>query len=640
MSKKPLECTIYKNVYDFQNPYKTKVYDALMRIKNGKSKITIDKLRSEPDEKKQDAIKKSLPCLVFSGVFKARRDDSVVEYSNLIVLDFDHIKDVSEKKKQLSEHPSMLAVWVSPRGNGVKALVVVESGKDHLKHFLALQKEFPDVDPSGKNISRACFESYDPDIYINAKAEVYKKKFQEVEVKREVKEVIEDDYQVYEMLKTWLNNKSEAFVSGNRNNYIYKLASACCRYGLNDVSVKDYLLRDFATSEFSHTEIDNSIKSAYRSNEFDVAKFEKSKLVSTTTLEEVEVKDLEDGFEEFSHVIFGQDVANQADKIYKDGYEKLYGINAPIFDYYFKLKRQEITLMSGFGNMGKSTKMLWILLNRAVLYNEKFAIYSPESVPAEEFYLELVEMLAGCDCSAHNPDKPSFELFHKYYNFVSEHFFFVYPEKVMPTIQAIKGTFLELIIKFGVDGVVIDPFNQVHHDRVGNAREDHYLESVLADLTKFAQQNDVYFFIVAHPKGSSIQLDGKDFVEPTMYDVSGGAMWANKMHNVLIYHRPYSRSLPTDPTYQLKTEKIKKKKIVGKTGGFQAHYIMDKRRFILPFFDMKTQAINYEITYDPLKSNIQKMGLFGDKEKEPDAVSSFRMENIDVKDFSDEELGF
>ena len=615
-----IRCTIYQNIFKFKEPKKITVSKALERIRTGASREMVESLRAETDEHKQDAIKKSLPCAVFSGIFEARRDDALIEYSNLMILDFDYVQDYDKLKSELISKDYVYSAWKSPRGNGLKALIKLSDGKKHKEHFTAIEKEFPEVDKSGKNISRACFESYDPDIYINENAKAFTKIIEDV-YKVEIKQQFVSDQETYDNIRKWLDNKSEAFASGNRNNYIFKLAGACCRFGLDQFSTLDYILRDFATSDFNQHEIKLSVKSAYRTNQMGVATFDKNILIESKSQKEISIENLSEGFEEFSHVIFAQDVVNQVNQIYEVGYEKLNGINAPALDYRFKLKRKEISLISGFGNMGKSTKMLWILLNRAILYKEKFAIYSPESAPAEEWYLELVEMLAGCDCSAMNPDRPNKETFKYFYDFVGEHFYFVYPEKVRPTAETIKETFLELIIKHKVDGVIIDPFNQLYHDRKGISREDFYLEEVLADFTKFAEQNNVFFLIVAHPKSSDIivEKDG-NYREPSMYNISGGAMWANKMHNVLIYHRPNSRTEPDSPLYVFTADKIKKQKIVGKKGSFEGSYFLKKRRFFLPYFDTTTKQIDTNIQpYDALQNNMDKVGFLTKQEyKEPE----------------------
>lgn len=61
--------------------------------------------------------------------------------------------------------------WTSPSGTGVKALVKITNPERHRDHFRALVKYFDrthglELDESGINESRACFESHDPDIII------------------------------------------------------------------------------------------------------------------------------------------------------------------------------------------------------------------------------------------------------------------------------------------------------------------------------------------------------------------------------------------------------------------------------------------------------------------------------------------
>lgn len=631
-------CTIYKNIYEYQSPHKIRVVKCLDRIKNGNSRKEIERLRSVKDEKLQDVIKKNLPSVVFSGLFTARRDDAIVEYSNLIVMDFDHVADVDEFKAKMSKIPFMFAVWVSPRGNGIKCLVKIADGKRHKEHFAALEKEFPEADKSGKNISRVCYESYDPEIYINPNAEVYTQILKE-EYRTEVKPTFETDEESYVKLKKWLDNKSESFVSGNRNFYIYKLASACCRFGLDQYSTLDFILRDFSNSDFSQREIKLTVKSAYRSNTMGGASFSKNELVHTHSSKIVEINELNENFEEFSHIIFGESVKKSFIDIYRKGYEKLNGINCPVLDHFFKLKRREITLFSGYGNMGKSTFLQWILLNRAVLYGEKFALYSPESNPAEEFYLEFVEMLAGGSITPENKERLPEDKVLEMYEFVSKHFFYVYPEKVKPSITNLKESFLELIVKHKIDGVIIDPFNQVFHDRGMITREDFYLEETLSELTRFAGDNDIFFLVVAHPT-KQVEKDGLDFKSPDMYKISGGAMWANKMHNILIYNRPKSRSDPDNPLFEITTEKIKKKKIVGKGGVIEGFYQLKNRRFIMPFWDSIRKTYDMEKSFDPLKLNLIKAGLFSETKEESQPLPTIQPSEAFSEDSWADELPF
>ena len=98
-------------------------------------------------------------------------DEGLFDHSGLIVLDFDHI-DVEKSKAVLATDAHVYSCWVSPSGDGLKALVRVTNPERHRDHFRALKNYFHkqydlEVDESGVNESRACFESYDPDLILN-----------------------------------------------------------------------------------------------------------------------------------------------------------------------------------------------------------------------------------------------------------------------------------------------------------------------------------------------------------------------------------------------------------------------------------------------------------------------------------------
>lgn len=143
----------------------------------------------------------------------------------------------------------------------------------------------------------------------------------------------------------------------------------------------------------------------------------------------------------------------------------------------------------------------WYLLLHAVKHGRKFALFPPEDNPAEEFYFDLVEIYLGCNLTPYGNGRNSRREFEMAYDWISKHFFYIYPKDAAPTPDYIKERFLEMIIKEKVDGCIIDPFNQLTNDygSVGG-RDDKYLEAVLGDFDRFATLNQVFFLIVAHPK--------------------------------------------------------------------------------------------------------------------------------------------
>jgi hypothetical protein len=573
--------TIFKNIFS-KEPYYITVDEALDRISTGKSLKQVEEIRATVDKEKANKLKANLVSVCFSGKFTGeRRDDCLIVHSGFIVLDFDDVSDLREKQTDIISNKIVYACWVSPSGKGLKALIKIANGKKHREHFQALQDVFPEIDRSGINPSRVCYESYDPTIYINVDADVFKtiKKIEKETVRQQVDE---SEASVFKKLVTWLSNRNDAFVTGERNNFIFKLASACCRYGIHQTSTEGLISGEFlAGSEFSKTEANRAIKSAYRASQdrYATASFEKEILVDKITKKEIAVDDttFDEGIRP-QDVIYGIDVKDKALQLYDAGYEKVMGVGIADIDDRFKSKKGELTVLTGIGNYGKSSFKKWYQVFRVLRYGEKYGSFCPEDNPPEEYYHDLVEILLGCDCTPSNPDRPNREVYEQAYDFVCKHFFYVYPKTAEPTPKYVKEVFLELIIKEGIDGCDIDPFNQMSNNYSGFAGRDKYLEWVLTDFARFAIMNNVYFWIICHPTKLSKQGDG-NYPCPEVFDLADGSMWNNKSDNILVYHRPFAQSEPQNSTCEFHSKKIRRQKTVGKKGSSLFEMKFDTRRF-------------------------------------------------------------
>jgi len=589
--------TIFKNIFS-KEPHFITVEKALERIKIGASKQLVMEIRLALDKEKANKLKLNLPSICFSGKFGLdRKDEQLLVHSGFVVLDFDDISELRDKQTEIISNKFIYACWVSPSGNGLKALVKIADGKKHREHFQSLQDIFPEIDRSGINVSRVCYESFDPDIYINENADVFTKAKKIEKVVVSENENLDDSENFRRILK-WLTNKNDAFVTGERNTYIFKLASACCRFGIGEDSALGLISTEYTVSnDFTMSEMKSAVKSGYRANKnnFGTASIQKEKLVSKTTNYEIDVKKefTEEVGESYrvEDVVYGIDVKDRALYINQNGFDKVLGIGIPQIDYLFKPKRGEISLLTGIGNYGKTAWQKAQLLMRMVMFGEKVATFSPEDVPAEEYFHDYVEMLLGCECTPYNPNRPSDDIYEAAYDFVSKHIFYISAEMLSPTPQYIKEKFLELIVQEKVDFCCIDPFNQMTNDYKGyGGRTDKYLETLLADFSRFARKNDVYFWIIAHPKLMERDRTG-NYKCPDVFDVNDGAMWSNKMDNILVYHRPFAQTDPNNPLAEFHSKKIKKKS-VGRKGFMMLDYVWERRRFFIEGKDILQEMLN------------------------------------------------
>jgi len=172
--------TIYKKATDVSNGFTKDVLFCLDRIKDGKSKETVEWLRTLT-KIEYDKNKNKLPGVCYNGVFEYRSLAGIKEHSGLIILDFDKFetsKAAIDFKLSLYEDAYVFATWISPSAKGVKVLVQIPKDIDnHKEYFKALKNYFkhPNWDDSGSDVSRFCFESYDPDLHLNLTSTIWDK---------------------------------------------------------------------------------------------------------------------------------------------------------------------------------------------------------------------------------------------------------------------------------------------------------------------------------------------------------------------------------------------------------------------------------------------------------------------------------
>lgn len=559
--------TNFKSLTDTKTPFYRDVKVIFDQIKTGgKHGEVVDKIRATKDKEERDRLKRSLPITLFSGKFKARKLDALEEYNKMIVLDLDNLKNVDVRRFELEQLPYVYACWLSPSGNGLKILVRVLT-ESHLGHFNALSKDIKGVDASGKDICRATFLSKDDKIYVNEKAAVYDK----VIVPQFT------DEQKYANLKQWLSNKGNAFISGNRNNFIAKLAGAANRFGVEKEFLKQKVEQDFVKgSDFTEREMNLTIDGVYtryleQFNSVSPDEIWTSDKVADVLSTEIEVND----------IITVGDLREDLLKAYTEGIKGGETTYYAEIDKHFRWMRNEMTLLSGISNMGKTSILSQLLVNKMVFEGKKYIFFSPEQAPPIHFYREFVRTLIGKPLENNDPNRMTLEEYNRGLDFVSSHVFYVYPEKESPTPDYIHARMAEAIIKFGADGTVIDPFSSMDNDYAGaNGRDDKFLEKFLNKSQRFAIQNNLYYLIVTHPKNMNKKPDGT-FECPDLFDIANGSTWSKRMDNILMYHRPNFPKDRSSTLCELKSIKIKKQALNGKPGEVLMDYDWKKGRFYI-----------------------------------------------------------
>lgn len=171
--------------------HKLILFSVLNDIRKGVYADAILKLRNKIDDKQSyRKKKKQLPSVCFSGIFwDSHYKHNVNLYTNLLVVDIDHIENEKSGIRQLLiNDPKIVALWESASGQGFKALLYINYSSTISPENLWVVHEkcaFPQVqqylkksygikiDPSGKDVTRHCFVSYDPNIFLRREFEPF-----------------------------------------------------------------------------------------------------------------------------------------------------------------------------------------------------------------------------------------------------------------------------------------------------------------------------------------------------------------------------------------------------------------------------------------------------------------------------------
>ncbi len=291
---KETKISVFKDLYKSKDvPYILPLWKSLKRIEVGKSKELIDLCSQSKDKAEYDKLKSKLPCIVFGGEFKERSKKGLINHSGLMIIDFDEIPNLEELNKifkKVKKNKHIVSVFKSPscylknksfKGYGLKALVKIPpcTAINHEKYFKAFNEEFKYnyFDVMNCNVDRVCYESVDPNIYINYNAEIYSPELKDegYRVSDRVPLIpINDEMTIID--KIMLFNWGKDFVDGQRNAFVFDIAGMFCEYGISESTAEGYIFNNVCmfNTDFTEREAKTTIKSAYKRRQFNIKYFE------------------------------------------------------------------------------------------------------------------------------------------------------------------------------------------------------------------------------------------------------------------------------------------------------------------------------------------------------------------------------
>jgi twinkle protein len=240
-----------------------------------------------------------------------------------------------------------------------------------------------------------------------------------------------------------------------------------------------------------------------------------------------------------------ENMEEELDYYYKNGFKGGDKIGEPGFDALFSFRRGELTTITGIPGSGKSAKLDDWLVKLSSRHGWKHGVCSPENQPVPLHVSKLASCFIGKPFYRANPNARMSETewnFAKY--FINENFFFFNIAEVEMSIDGVLSKGAELVMRYGIDSLVIDPWNTLDHT-LGGMSETQFISKSLTKITNFAKTYSIHIFLVAHPTKIGKDKNTGKYEIPNLYSISGSAHFFNKTDNGITVYRDFETNVIT-----------------------------------------------------------------------------------------------
>lgn len=231
---------------------------------------------------------------------------------------------------------------------------------------------------------------------------------------------------------------------------------------------------------------------------------------------------------------------------FKSGYPPGAAAGFTGFDTLLNFYPGHLTMFTGIPGHGKDEITNELAVDLAINQNWVWAVFNLEE-PPEIHATKLMEKFSR-KAFAFRKDinhRMSQSDFEKAVYLVEKHFHFVNTSKIDVTMDGIVKMLIDLVLRYGVNGVIINPWNYIEHKLSLGQSETHYVSETLTLLINALSKHGVHCFLIAHPTKVLKDKRTNKYEIPTLYSISGSAHFFNKTHNGISVYRDYESNVTT-----------------------------------------------------------------------------------------------
>lgn len=256
----------------------------------------------------------------------------------------------------------------------------------------------------------------------------------------------------------------------------------------------------------------------------------------------------------------------------------------PKLDNIYKLMPGTFHVVTGIPNHGKSTFVDQLAVKVAQNEGWKFGVFSPEHSNAQHIRRFSEKVVEKPFDVGPTPRMVEAEL-NNAMDFLGKHFFAIESKDTTPDIDWILEKAKALCFRHGINGLIIDPYNEINAARKGGKREDEHIRDLISICKQFCRRHNIVIWMVAHPSKMHRGDDG-EYKPPTMYDISGAAHWYNMADAGLTIHRDFDAG-----ETRVMATKIREQGLYGEIGEQKFRFNQAKRVY------EELAGSNYQMPY-------------------------------------------
>jgi len=220
-------------------------------------------------------------------------------------------------------------------------------------------------------------------------------------------------------------------------------------------------------------------------------------------------------------------------EIYANGHGRGASTGIPAIDDLFTIAEGQLSIVTGMPSSGKSEFIDQIMVNLAQRESWKFAVCSFEN-PPHMHIAKLAEKVTGKPFYDGLGPRMTEEDLADAVEFINDHFVFLESKDGgMSTIESVIDRTKQAVMRLGVRGLVIDPYNYIEQT---GAEEHSGISYMLSKITSFAKAHGIHVWFVAHPQKMYPKEDGT-YAVPKGMNISGSAAWFAKADLGITVHR-------------------------------------------------------------------------------------------------------